>query len=68
MAQELLPPQGRRIALYSAGGAFGGTLLAMLIFWLLSGGFCCDENRVSMQKSAISMESTLNTAHQKLHS
>jgi len=68
MAQQDLPPQGSRIALYSAGGAFGGTLLAMLIFWLLSGGFCCDENHASMQKSSLSMESTLNTAGQKRHS
>ena len=40
------------MAMYAAGGAFGGTLLAMLLLWLLTGGFCCDKNRVSMQKPA----------------
>lgn len=59
MAEENLPPQGKRIALYAAGGAFGGTLLAMLLFWLLTNGFCCDEDRVSMQKSATSIDSAV---------
>lgn len=59
MAQQDLPPQGRRMALYAAGGAFGGTLLAMLLFWLLTGGFCCDETRVSMQNPA----ATANTRY-----
>ena len=57
MAEQDLPPQGRRIALYAAGGAFGGTLLAMLLFWLLTNGFCCDEDRVAMQNPATSMNS-----------
>ena len=68
MAQQDLPPQGRRIALYSAGGAFGGTLLAMLIFWLISGGFCCDENRVSLQKPMTSIDSVLSTNTRKSYS
>lgn len=55
MAKENRPPQARQIALYSAGGAFGGTLLAMLLFWLLTNGFCCDNDRVALQKPATSI-------------
>lgn len=67
MAEQNLPPQGRRIALYAAGGAFGGTLLAMLLFWLLTGGFCCDDQRVSMQKSAVSFDTVEGFAANPLH-
>ncbi len=67
MAQQDLPPQGTRIALFAAGGAFGGTLLAMLLFWLLTGGFCCDDQRVSEQKSAISPGTALSLETIPLH-
>ena len=65
MAREDLPPQG--IALYAAGGAFGGTLLALLLFWLLTGGFCCDDQRVSEQKSATSPETAVSLETYPLH-
>ncbi len=43
MAEENLPPQTRRIALYSAGGGFGGALLAIVIARILSGPCCCPQ-------------------------
>jgi hypothetical protein len=41
MAEESLPPQTRRIAMYSAGGGFGGALLAIVVAKILAGPCCC---------------------------
>ncbi|MEX2124136.1 MAG: hypothetical protein WD795_09605 [Woeseia sp.] len=41
MADEHLPPQTRRMALYAAGGGFGGALLAIVIAKILAGPCCC---------------------------
>lgn len=40
-AQDSLPPQYSRMALYSGGGGFGGALLAIIVAKLLEGPCCC---------------------------
>ena len=40
MVDEHLPPQ-RSMALYAAGGGFGGALLAIIVAKILSGPCCC---------------------------
>jgi hypothetical protein len=39
MAHQELPPQ--KVALYAAGGGFGGALLAIVIARVLAGPCCC---------------------------
>lgn len=36
-----LPPQSRKVALYAAGGGFGGALLAIVVAKILAGPCCC---------------------------
>jgi hypothetical protein len=41
MPEESLPPLSRKVALYSAGGGFGGALLAIVVAKVLAGPCCC---------------------------
>jgi hypothetical protein len=43
MADEDLPPLSRKVALYAAGGGFGGALLAIVIAKILAGPCCCPQ-------------------------
>lgn len=54
MAHESLPPQSRRMALYAAGGGFGGALLAILIAKILTGPCCCQHEGPRYQPASVS--------------
>jgi hypothetical protein len=43
MAEGDLPPLSRSVALYAAGGGFGGALLAIVIAKILAGPCCCPQ-------------------------
>ncbi|HZD53681.1 MAG TPA: hypothetical protein VE175_11585 [Woeseiaceae bacterium] len=51
MAEPDLPPQ-RTVFLFAAGGGFIGALLAILIAWLITGGFCCHDEERGMRTPA----------------
>ena len=58
MAHEDLPPQTRRMALYAAGGGFGGALLAIVVAKILAGPCCCPHDapdRVLDRPAKVSM-------------
>jgi hypothetical protein len=56
MAEGDLPPQ-RSMALYAAGGGFGGALLAIVIAKILAGPCCCPQespDRTGQRTAAMS--------------
>jgi hypothetical protein len=65
MAEVDLPPQSRSVALYAAGGGFGGALLAIVIAKILTGPCCCPQespDRTGPRPAAMSSVSSASDA------
>jgi hypothetical protein len=65
MAEGDLPPPSAKMALYAAGGGFGGALLAIVIAKVLTGPCCCPQespDRAGQRPAAVSSVSSASDA------
>jgi hypothetical protein len=72
MPEGHLPPQSRSMALYAAGGGFGGALLAIVVAKILAGPCCCPQDlqdrgdRRPAAMSSLSWESVAQSASRQV--
>lgn len=57
MAEASLPPQSRKMAMYAAGGGFGGALLAILVAKILAGPCCCPQQPDALKQRPAAVSS-----------
>jgi hypothetical protein len=65
MAHEELPPLSK-MALYSAGGGFGGALLAIVIAKILAGPCCCPQESQDRREQGPAAMSSVSPASDTL--